>query len=307
VYVPTFRANTQRSRGDSVAARPIAQKCEQIVLDIKNIEVFIVGGVLTIFGLLEALSGLYGESSKRTRGDWYLEVSSTFALMLFIKPAAFLEAAILIKAIFPTYFMKYEHLSLLIAFPIVSLGEDLLQYWFHRACHHFPFMWRLHHAHHAAKDLGVLVTYRETSLIFVLMPNIYFMGIMTALGMWKAVILHVMVKQTIAIGAHSPVKWDRFLYQHELLASVAWIVERTISTPSTHFAHHGISAKDGVSHPNGNFANCYFVWDVLFGTALIHRKYTSEFGVEKDSGEPWAIQLLYPFIRSKHPHGEIYA
>jgi sterol desaturase/sphingolipid hydroxylase (fatty acid hydroxylase superfamily) len=277
------------------------------VFDIKNIEVFIVGGVLTIFGLLEVLSGLYGESSKRTRGDWYLEVASTLTLLLFIKPLAFFETAIFTRAMFPTYFMKYDHLSLLIAFPIVSLGEDFLQYWYHRACHHFPFMWRLHYAHHAAKDLGVLVTYRETSLIFVLMPNIYFMGIMTAIGMWKAVILHVIVKQTIAIGAHSPVKWDRFLYAHEVFHPAAWIIERTISTPSTHFAHHGLSPKDGVSNPNGNFANCYFFWDVLFGTALIHRKYTAEFGVEKDTAVPWAVQLLYPFIKSKRPLSQTYA
>lgn len=276
------------------------------MLEIKNIEVFIVGGVLVVFGLFESLGGLYGRSSKRTTSDWYLEIASTAALLLLIKPAAFLGAAAVVKLVLSSQFMKYENISLLVAFPIVSLGEDFLQYWFHRACHQFTFLWRLHHAHHAAKDLGVLVTYRETSLIFVLMPNIYFMGFMAACGMWKAVILHVMVKQSIAIGAHSPVKWDAFLYRYIPLRPVAWLVEHVISTPSTHFAHHGVSERDGVSHPNGNFANCYFLWDVLFGTARITRKYPEEFGVRTDAAAPWTVQLLYPVVRPRRAKSEIY-
>lgn len=44
---------------------------------------------------------------------------------------------------------------------------------------------------------------------------------------------------------------------------LAWLVERVISTPSTHFAHHGLTAEDGISHPNGNYGNLLFLLDVL--------------------------------------------
>ena len=92
--------------------------------------------------------------------------------------------------------------------------------------------------------------------------------------------------------AHSETKWDRFLYRYKILSPLAWIIERTISTPSTHFAHHGLTAEDGVSHPNGNFGNLLFIWDVIFGTSKITRRYPSKFGAWNQIKEPWYC-LLY--------------
>jgi len=109
----------------------------------------------------------------------------------------------------------------------------------------------------------------------------------------------------IILGAHSNIRWDRGLYKHAFLHPLAWIIERTISTPATHFAHHGKSAKDGISNPTGNFSNMFFFWDILHGTAVITRQYPAEFGIENDPKDHWAAQLYWPIIKSSKPNSEI--
>ena len=120
-------------------------------------------------------------------------------------------------------------------------------------------------------------------------------------------IIYLPIKLTIILLAHSETRWDRFLYKYKILHPLAWVVERTISTPSTHFAHHGLSADDQISHPNGNFGNLLFFWDVLFGTAKITRKYPQKFGAWNRINEPWYVQLFFPFILSKDPKSELHS
>ena len=78
-----------------------------------------------------------------------------------------------------------------------------------------------------------------------------------------------------------------------------WLVERTISTPSTHFAHHGKHLDDGITNYKGNYGNLLFFWDVLFGSAKITRKYPEKIGVENLESVTAAQQLLWPLVRAK--------
>ena len=78
-----------------------------------------------------------------------------------------------------------------------------------------------------------------------------------------------------------------------------WLVERTISTPSTHSAHHGKHLADGVTNYKGNFGNLLFFWDVLFGTAKITRRYPAEIGIENLPPITAAEQLAWPVFRSE--------
>jgi sterol desaturase/sphingolipid hydroxylase (fatty acid hydroxylase superfamily) len=83
---------------------------------------------------------------------------------------------------------------------------------------------------------------------------------------------------------------------------VAWVVERTVSTPATHFAHHAYTQDDGVGHYSGNFGNLLFVWDMLLGTAKITRQYPPRVGLKDDTDhgpERWWVQLLYPLLKSR--------
>jgi len=56
---------------------------------------------------------------------------------------------------------------------------------------------------------------------------------------------------------------------------------------------------------NGNYGNMYFIWDVIFGTAHITRKYPEQYGLEEYHEEPWYVQLGYPIFKSKDERSEM--
>ncbi|GLR19963.1 hypothetical protein GCM10007940_45790 [Portibacter lacus] len=157
------------------------------------------------------------------------------------------------------------------------------------------------------EDMGVLVTYRNAILYYALMPGIWFLAVLVYLGMGYAFLFYIPIKLIVILLAHSETKWDRFLYRYKLLHPFAWIIERTISTPSTHFAHHGLTAEDGISNPNGNYGNLLFLWDIIFGTAKITRKYPNKFGTWNQLKEPWYVQLFFPLIKSNDPKSELHS
>ncbi len=262
--------------------------------------------VLLVLGLLEAIGGLYFHD-KRSRDDFTIELVSLVTLPTLIQPGIFLFIIWLGGAWFPQYEDYFAGYSFWWHFLAFLIFDDMMQYWWHRLSHVNKVMWKLHRPHHVIEEMGVLVTYRNATLYYALMPGIWFSGILIFLGMGYAYLIYLPIKLVVILLAHSETKWDRFLYRYKILHPLAWIIERTISTPSTHFAHHGLTAEDGVSHPNGNFGNLLFFWDVLFGTAKITRKYPERFGAWNQVKEPWYVQLMFPFIRSKDPKSELHS
>ena len=266
----------------------------------------IPAAVLLILGILEALGGLYF-SGKRSKTDYTIELVSLATLPTLIQPGIFLVTFLGMNFFLPNlenYFINLHFMWQVVTFLIL---DDMVQYWWHRWSHTNMTMWKLHRPHHVVEEMGVLVTYRNAILYYALMPGIWFSGILIYLGMGYVYIFYVTVKLIVILLAHSDTRWDRFLYRYKLLHPLAWIIERTISTPSTHFAHHGLTAEDGISHPNGNFGNLLFFWDILFGTAKITRKYPEIFGAWNQIKEPWYIQLLFPIFRSKDSRSELHA
>jgi sterol desaturase/sphingolipid hydroxylase (fatty acid hydroxylase superfamily) len=266
----------------------------------------IPAAVLLILGILEALGGLYF-SGKKSKTDYTIELVSLATLPTLIQPGIFLVTFFGMNFFLPNlenYFINLHFMWQIVTFLIL---DDMVQYWWHRWSHTNMTMWKLHRPHHVVEEMGVLVTYRNAILYYALMPGIWFSGILIYLGMGYVYIFYVTVKLIVILLAHSETKWDRFLYRYKVLHPLAWIIERTISTPSTHFAHHGLTAEDGISHPNGNFGNLLFFWDILFGTAKITRKYPETFGAWNQIKEPWYIQLLFPIFRSKDSRSELHA
>ena len=266
----------------------------------------IPAAVLLILGILEALGGLYF-SGKRSKTDYTIELVSLATLPTLIQPGIFLVTFFGMNFFLPNlenYFINLHFMWQIVTFLIL---DDMVQYWWHRWSHTNMTMWKLHRPHHVVEEMGVLVTYRNAILYYAFMPGIWFSGILIYLGMGYVYIFYVTVKLIVILLAHSETKWDRFLYRYKVLHPLAWIIERTISTPSTHFAHHGLTAEDGISHPNGNFGNLLFFWDILFGTAKITRKYPEIFGAWNQIKEPWYIQLFFPIFRSKDSRSELHA
>ena len=262
--------------------------------------------VLLVLGVLEAIGGLYF-NSKRTRNDYTVELVSLAILPTLIQPTIFMCSFWILGS----YFQELEHYfiqsSIVLQFIAFLILDDLTQYWWHRLSHVNKTMWKLHRPHHVVEEMGVLVTYRNAILYYALMPGIWFSAILIYMGMGTTYLIYLPIKLSIILLAHSETRWDRVLFKYRILKPIAWIIERTISTPTTHFAHHGLTDEDGISHPNGNFGNMLFVWDVIFGTAKITRKYPTKFGAWNQIKEPWQVQLFFPFIKSKNPDSELYS
>ena len=273
-------------------------------MDNESISKLIPAIILVVLGIIESLGGLYF-NDKRSKDDLTIELISLTVLPTLIQPTILLFVLFVMDLWFPVYedfFINAFFLWHVLAFVIL---DDLTQYLWHRLSHESPFMWKLHRPHHVVEEMGVLVTYRNAVLYYAFMPGIWFSALLIYLGMIEVYLIYLPIKMTVILLAHSEVRWDRFLYKYKILHPIAWVVERTISTPCTHYAHHGLTSEDGVSNPNGNYGNLLFFWDVLFGTAKITRKYPKRFGAWNKMKEPWYVQLLFPIIKSKDPRSEL--
>ena len=262
--------------------------------------------VLFILGVIEAFSGIYQEG-KRSKNDFTIEIISLLMLPTFIQPGIFLLVFWILDFTAPGLSESLIGLAIPLQILCFLIFDDMMQYWWHRLSHSSKTMWKLHRPHHVVEQMGVLVTYRNAALYYALMPGIWLSAILVYLGMSEVYLFYLPIKLTVILLAHSETRWDRFLYKYRIFYPLAWVMERLISTPATHFAHHGLTEEDGVSHPNGNYGNLLFVWDILFGTAKITRKFPIKFGAWNQIKEPWYVQLGFPLLRDKDPRSELHA
>ena len=268
------------------------------------------------FALMEWVTRRYQATVHATRDDTWLELLMFVSLVAITQPVAMLGTAALGHA----WFGSYQ--GLIADWPwwgmvlLLLLVDDLTQYLWHRLSH-TPLLWPLHRAHHSAQYMSIRVTYRNNFFYYLLMPGLWLAGGLLFMGLsGRVYALYVVVKLLVIMGAHCAWRWDEPLYKIPALRPLMWVLERTISTPATHWAHHAITNADGVGHYKGNFGNLLFFWDVLFGTAHITRRYPPAVGLRDDQlfgPERWYHQMFYPLLQSQREHsalkfgGTIYA
>ncbi len=271
---------------------------------IPNLDIYLVMGILIFFGILEVISG-YLHRTQRKSDDWIQELGGFLTLSLAIKPLIVGSAYFLGTQFFGATQGVLNAMSLWITLPVFLLVDDFLQYWYHRSAHEYPFLWKLHRAHHQAEEMGFFISYRNAGLYYLLMPNIWWVGIFTFLGGGLAVAAGLVMKQLVIIGSHSTVTWDSIFYENKFLSPFMTVIERIIITPAFHHAHHGKSKLDGVSDPNGNFGNMFSIWDQLFGTAVFTRQFPKEYGLMNDPKEHWTASYFYPVITADDKENEM--
>ncbi len=271
---------------------------------INNFEVYAVLGIVAFFGLTETLAG-YLHRTKRRADDWIQETGGFFVLAVIIKPAVVFVAFKLGEIFIPAFQNQFADQSLWLMLPAFLLIDDFLQYWHHRFSHEYAFLWKLHRPHHQAAEMGFFVSFRNSGLFYVLFPNIWWLSFVIFLGGAKAAAIGVILKQLIVIGSHSAIRWDAKLYKYKFLNPLTTVIERTLITPAFHYAHHGVSQKDNISDPNGNYGNMFSIWDQMFGTAKFTRQFPLELGLINDPKEGWAACYFYPLIGSKNPASEL--
>ncbi|MEO0417248.1 MAG: sterol desaturase family protein [Pseudomonadota bacterium] len=248
------------------------------------------------FALLELWrSDLFGKA-EQTRDDGIVEIVSMTMLLAVTQPAVLFTAGWLANSLAPQYAEALSGIPLLAAIALFLVLDDMTQYWWHRASHTFPWLYNLHRAHHNARYMSVRLVYRNNIIYYAMMPSLWLSGVLIWLGLGWVYAGYIVVKLLVITGAHSDVAWDKPLYARKWLSPIMWVVERTISTPATHHAHHGRHADDLAVNYKGNYGNLLFFWDVLFGTAKITRSYPQSYGVENLAPAKLGQQLLWPIF-----------
>ena len=268
----------------------------------QTLQLIAVGCVLAVFAVAELAQGRFF-AKEATREDNRLDIAVTLLFPL-IAGAVLASSGALCKWLIPSQQNALADWLLWQMLIVLLLADDFTQYLWHRLSH-TSVLWPLHRAHHSAAYMSVRIVYRNNAFYYALMPGLWLSGALVYLGFGWVYLVYSFVKVSVIIGAHSAVRWDEWLYRYPVLGPLAWVVERTISTPATHFAHHALSQDDGVGHYTGNYGNLLFIWDVLFGTARITRRYPPESGLADDrthGSEPWLTQLIYPFKKSSRAH-----
>jgi sterol desaturase/sphingolipid hydroxylase (fatty acid hydroxylase superfamily) len=285
---------------EQFAQAPVSPHMQQLIhrLDDYGLAVFIL-----ILGALEFSFGLY--EKRWTRNERWTDIVC-FAVPYFTVGPFFAYFGLkVVPFLLPGMKNRFAWVPFFWGFLIICIADDLTQYWYHRLHHQVPWLWRFHRTHHSASYMGMAMTNRQNLIYTIFFSQIYLTTTLVYLGLGPAAVVALFIKSLITTLAHSSIPWDKPLYKYKALHPVAWVLERLISTPATHHAHHADTTDDGVGYYKGNFGNMFFLWDVTFCTGLITRQYPKSYGITHYEGDPWYTQFLWPILKSKVEGSEL--
>ena len=175
---------------------------------------------------------------------------------------------------------------------------DLTFYWWHRANHELPLLWRFHNVHHVDPDLDVSTSFRF-HLAEVLYSAVFRVAQAAVIGIAPVTFAAYELVFTCGTAFHHsntrlPVAFER-------------VLNRVFVTPRMHGIHHsGYREETG-----SNYSVVFSWWDLLHGTLRLNVPHARvETGVPgylaaEDNSLPGL--LAAPFIRQKdywlHPDG----
>ena len=251
--------------------------------------------IMLVFVLAEVASGRFLQREESTRKDVIIEVISGLGVPLLVVPMTLWLAPLAVEGLVPGSEGAWAGWPAWSMFAVLLLADDLTQYGWHRLSHQLPWLYALHRAHHSGRYLSVRIVYRNNLIYYALMPGLWLSAALIHLGFGSVYVWYIVIKMAVITGAHSSVPWDAPLLRWKVTQPLMWLLERLISTPATHAAHHGRHADDGVTHYKGNYGNFLFLWDVLFGTAKITRRRPASYGLENVEPAGWFEEAVWPF------------
>lgn len=259
-----------------------------------SLQIIIAFGAL--FVVIDFLSGALRKRGAFTLNELGVNIFS-FINFMAVRTVMLALWAWLLVTLFPQYEGFLVGVNFWVAFAGYVLLEEYIHYWIHRWSHSIPWLWRLHKPHHVPEHVNLSVAYRENWLWFVVVPNPLMSAILVWGGQPEAAFAAVAWKGSSEFMVHSNTRWDLKLHEFWLTRPLMRVVEKLITLPDTHHAHHGIG-KYG--HGMCNFGSFLFLFDVLHGTAEFPRHAQERFGVpERVKVEPWYEQLWWPMAKDK--------
>lgn len=259
-------------------------------------EIIAVILIFCAFAAAEAWrNGFVHKPGQQTK-DLQVELIGGLTLLLVTQPLVMLGSIGLSSLVWPQAAGALSGTSLGLQILLLLLCDDMVQYGWHRLSHRVPWLYKLHRAHHDAPYMSVRIMYRNNIFYYALMPSLWLSGLLIYLGLGTVYAVYLVVKLAVIAGAHSDIRWDEKLRDKPVLRPLMWLLTRLISTPLTHFAHHGKHLDDPGTHYTGNYGNLLFVWDLIFGSARIPARYPAAYGVEHLPDVGAAEQLVWPLV-----------
>lgn len=137
---------------------------------------------------------------------------------------------------------------------LAILTFELIAYFFHRALHTVPWLWRIHMVHHSDTDVDFTTTFRSHPLELLTIAPVM-VAIVVLLGFPAIVMVaYLLLRQTINIFAHSNIKIPEPMDR---------ILRHFIVTPDFHRLHHCSDRR----FTDSNYCVAFPVYDYLFRTA----------------------------------------
>jgi sterol desaturase/sphingolipid hydroxylase (fatty acid hydroxylase superfamily) len=160
---------------------------------------------------------------------------------------------------------------------------DFWIYWWHRANHRLPFLWRFHEVHHLDEMLDTTSALRfhfgEVILSALVRALVIFI---LAVPLHSVLIFEVMLLLSTLLH-HSNLKLPRGFER---------VLSLLIVTPSIHWVHHHAVRAD----TDSNYATVLSLWDRLFAsTSETVRSETMKIGVEGQQEKNVLALLIKPF------------
>jgi sterol desaturase/sphingolipid hydroxylase (fatty acid hydroxylase superfamily) len=175
---------------------------------------------------------------------------------------------------------------------------DIGSYWYHRASHALPFLWRFHAIHHSAEHVDWLVNTRSHPIDMVftrlagLVP-VYLLGLAQ-----PASAGHASTTSLVPLVLIAGTLWSFFIHANirVRLGPLEWV----ISTPAFHHWHHTNDA-----HRDHNFAAIFPIIDRIFGTAWLPRYWPPVYGIDGKVPPTLAGQFLDPLMEEAPAAGPV--
>ena len=143
---------------------------------------------------------------------------------------------------------------------------DLFLYFWHRANHEVPFLWRFHHVHHLDETLdvssGIRFHFGEVILSALVRCAVI---IVFNISLTNLLLIEAIVFIS-SVFHHSNIKLPQKLES---------ILSNIIVTPSIHWVHHHKRQKE----TDSNYCAIFSFWDYLFGTKSKFKRYSCQIKV----------------------------
>lgn len=160
---------------------------------------------------------------------------------------------------------------------------DLFIYWWHRANHEIPFLWRFHHVHHLDEFLD------STSAVRFHFGEVVLSALVRALFiiLLDTPLAAALLFETLLLAAA--------IFHHSNVALPRWF-ERPLSmviiTPSIHWVHHHAIRRD----TDSNYGTLFSFWDRMFASrSRTERTPDMPIGVEHRHDESLPSLFVAPF------------